>query len=165
MLLNNDLTHQRILHHDACEFADICRRRLVVLVRESVRIRIVGGLEAERTGIPVHFLKEVLHWLIGLHASLVLGIDAADLASDATDVGAGVVGAAGYGSSCVVVQGRCVWCLVLGTCLAILVASCNFEKVLTEVLGESDSSIVTTGKHKTVQEVPHAEHVARAQLS
>ena len=64
VLLNDNLPNQWVLHDDAGELADVCRCRLIILVRESMRVRIVGRLETESACVTVHLLKEVLHGLI-----------------------------------------------------------------------------------------------------
>ena len=42
----DDLAHQGVLHRDAGQFANVSGRRLVVLVREAMRVGIVGRVEA-----------------------------------------------------------------------------------------------------------------------
>jgi hypothetical protein len=68
----DDLPENWVLHHDARESAHVRRRRLIVFVAEAVGVGVVRGLEAESTPIPIHFLKEVLHGLVALEATLVL---------------------------------------------------------------------------------------------
>lgn len=40
-------------------------------MREAVRVREVGRLEAEGAGVPIHLLDEVLHGLIGRNTPLI----------------------------------------------------------------------------------------------
>ena len=49
-----------------------------------MRIGVVRGLEAERPGVAVHLLQEVLHGLVRLHSPLVFGISAGSLAQART---------------------------------------------------------------------------------
>jgi len=64
VLLDDDLTHEWVLHHDAGEFADIGSCRLVILVGESMRVGVVSRLEAESSCVTVHLLQEIFHRLV-----------------------------------------------------------------------------------------------------
>lgn len=117
-----------------------------------MRVGVVRRLEAQSPSVAIHLLKEVLHRLVRLHSSLVFSVDAACQTRSRCATG---VGTSDHCTRRVAGDVLCTWSLALCTCLAILVASCNFKEVLAKVLGQGYRRIVTTRQHETVKQVPH----------
>lgn len=128
---HHHLAEDWILHRDAAEAPDVGSRRLIVFVGQTVRVRIVGGLEAEGARVAIHFLQEVLHRLVALQAALVLV----------------------KGPARATVSYRLV--LLLGLLLLRILVRFepgrNFKQVLTEMLSQSHGRVIATREHEPVQ--------------
>ena len=140
MFLDDDFSDQWILHHNARELSNVSCSGFVIFVRQSVRVCIVCRLESKCSSVTVHFLQEILHWLIRLHPSLI--VISLVVATN--------------GSLCIVGSSCSTLVLHVGTsssrglavhCLTILVFGGNLEEVLAKVLCQHCGSVISTREH------------------
>ena len=139
-------------------------------MRQAVWVRIVRRFQSQCTGIPIHLLHEIFDWLVLAHSSLWVY----------TTVRLSIL-AIVLCLVCVYVSASCgitLFVLVLHVVLILLptltvrllrlllqlllvglIASGNFEKVLTEVLSKANRCIITRGQHQPMQQVPYTHHI------
>ena len=122
-----------------------------------MRVGEVRGLQAESTSIPIHFLNEILHRLVGRDAPLVhiclRGIIVfAILVLAICSVGA-IFALGTNGATADAWTSTLSWLAVV--LFIIFVSRRHLEQVLPEVLCQAYTCIVATREHEAVQQVPN----------
>lgn len=146
----DDFPKNRVLHHDARKSSDVGSCRFVIFMGKTVRIGIVGRLEAQSTSIPVHFLQEVLHWLIALQSPLILVERATSTRIDT--------------SSWILLLIALLVLRVIRALFIVFESSCRLKQILAKVLGQGHSGIITRGQHQSVKQIPDGKHITTSEL-
>ena len=69
--LVDDISYYWILHCNTSQFSNVSSSGLIVLMRQPMRISEIGWFKAKGSGISIHLLDEIFHWLITRNSPLV----------------------------------------------------------------------------------------------
>jgi hypothetical protein len=106
----------------------------------------VGALQPQCSGVPVHFLDEVFHWLVRWDPPLVVRGDGSVIDSTCVLI---VILALAVSLS---------WAS-LGVYFVVFVPCCDFVEILAKMLSQTDTRIITTRKHQSVEQIPNGKDV------